>query len=339
MLKNLIVLGSLLSLAQAGPCKPASVSTTDSISVATTTTALDTSSTAVVDTTTTEAAETTTTTSSAETTTAAVTTTTSSAETTTSSADETTTTSAATTTSSAVTTTSSAATTTSSAPSEPTACAIDPQCLASGWNVDYYANAFEAGYGNDEMTVDASYYITEGLTPLDSSVTDTTYFAQDYMSDLSGYSQTFPNSNYPGKAYYVGYHRTLAGGITVDANSFTLVYQGYYQAPSTGTYELCIQADNANTLYFGEGNAFNCGTGESSVDAPALVLAATGYHFNNPVRCGSVSLIKGHNYPVRNVMGNKNAVSMFEFTIKAPGETAKHTFTGKAFPVSCGLDY
>ncbi|KAK7409165.1 hypothetical protein QQX98_008658 [Neonectria punicea] len=322
MLKNLIVLGSLLSLAQAGPCKPASVST-DSITVATTTTttaALDTTSTAVVDTTTTEAVETTTT--------AAVTTT--SAAETTSTVDETTTTSAP-------TTTSSAATTTSSVPSEPTACAIDPQCPASGWNVDYYANVFEEGYGNDEMTVDASYYLTEGLSPLDSGVTDTTYFAQDYMSDLSGYAQTFPNRNYPGKAYYVGYQRTLNGGITVDANSFTLVYQGYYQAPSTGTYELCIQADNANTLYFGEGNAFNCGTGEPSVDAPALVLAATGYHFNNPVRCGSVSLIKGRNYPVRNVMGNKNAVSMFEFTIKAPGETAKHSFAGKAFPVSCGL--
>lgn len=312
MLKNLVVLGSLLSLAQAGPCKPVSFSTSESVSVA--------SATSLGTTTTTAAASLTTTSIEI----------TSSADTTTTEAD-------ATTTTADKTTTTSAGTTTTSVPSVPTACAIDPACPASGWNVDYYANVFEEGYGNDEMSVPASYYISEGLSPLASSVTDETYFAQDYMSDLAGYPQTFPNSKYAGKAYYVGYTRKLNGGITVDANSFTLVYKGYYRAPSTGTYELCIQADNANTLYFGEGNAFTCGTGEPSVDAPALVLTATGYHFNNPVRCGSVSLIEGHNYPVRNVMGNKNAVSMFEFTIKAPGDTARHNFAGKAFPVECGF--
>ncbi|KAI8412465.1 hypothetical protein FOFC_05722 [Fusarium oxysporum] len=187
------------------------------------------------------------------------------------------------------------------------------------------------------MSVPPSYYITDNLTPLDSSVTSETYFAQDYMQDLAGYPQIFPDSAYAGKAWYVGYHRTLAGGIKVDANNFTLVYTGYYQAPETGTYELCVTADNANTLYFGQGNAFECGTGETDPNAPALVLTATGYHFNNPTQCGHVDLIAGRHYPVRNVMGNKNAVSAFEFSVTTPSGSKTHDFEGQAFPVACGV--
>ncbi|KAM5361804.1 hypothetical protein ACJA88_014331 [Fusarium oxysporum] len=175
-------------------------------------------------------------------------------------------------------------------------------------------------------------------TSATSATTDVpTYFAQDYMQDLAGYPQIFPDSAYAGKAWYVGYHRTLAGGIKVDANNFTLVYTGYYQAPETGTYELCVTADNANTLYFGQGNAFECGTGETDPNAPALVLTATGYHFNNPTQCGHVDLIAGRHYPVRNVMGNKNAVSAFEFSVTTPSGSKTHDFEGQAFPVACGV--
>ncbi|WZH44113.1 Flocculation protein FLO9 [Fusarium acuminatum] len=234
------------------------------------------------------------------------------------------------------TTAAASAATTSGAPT-PTPCAIQPRCQAAGFNVDYYKNVFERGYGNDEVSVPPSYYITDHLTRLDSSITSETYFAQDYMQDLASYPQIFPDNAYAGKAWYVGYHRTLAGGIKVDANNFTLVYTGFYRAPETGTYELCVTAYNANTLYFGQGNAFECGTGETDPNAPALVLTATGYHFNNPTQCGTVDLIEGRHYPVRNVMGNKNAVSMYEFTVKTPSGTKTHDFSGQAFPVTCGL--
>ncbi|KAH7252855.1 hypothetical protein BKA59DRAFT_555068 [Fusarium tricinctum] len=234
------------------------------------------------------------------------------------------------------TTAATSAATTSGAPT-PTTCAIQPGCHAADFNVDYDKNVFERGYGNDEVSVPPTYYITDHLTPLHSSMTSETFFAQDYMQDLSSYPQIFPDSAYAGKAWYVGYHRTLAGGIKVDANNFTLVYTGFYRAPETGTYELCVTADNADTLSFGQGNAFECGTGETDPNAPALVLTATGYHFNNPTQCGTVDLIEGRHYPVRNVMGNKNAVSIFEFTVKTPSGTKTHDFSGQAFPVTCGL--
>ncbi|KAJ4166056.1 hypothetical protein NW765_007282 [Fusarium oxysporum] len=313
--QTLIALSGVLGLAQAGPCKPhppaSVISSTVVIESA--------SSTASIPQPTTTAAET----STVETATEVL------------STDEPTSTEIKVpTTTAAIETSATSATT---GVPVPTPCAIEPGCQAAGFNVDYYKNVFERGYGNDEMSVPPSYYITDNLTPLDSSVTSETYFAQDYMQDLAGYPQIFPDSAYAGKAWYVGYHRTLAGGIKVDANNFTLVYTGYYQAPETGTYELCVTADNANTLYFGQGNAFECGTGETDPNAPALVLTATGYHFNNPTQCGHVDLIAGRHYPVRNVMGNKNAVSAFEFSVTTPSGSKTHDFEGQAFPVACGV--
>ncbi|KAF5026002.1 hypothetical protein F66182_1904 [Fusarium sp. NRRL 66182] len=235
------------------------------------------------------------------------------------------------------TTTLVATTTATTASDEPSACPIHPGCHAAGFNVDYYSNAFQSGYGNDEMSVPPSYYITEKLIPLDSSITSETYFPQDYHSDIEHFPSVFPNPNAPHVPWYVGYKRTLAGGIAVDANNYTLVYTGYYKAPETGTYELCATADNANTVYFGRGNAFDCGTGEIDPKEPALILTATGWNMNNPTQCGTVDLMQDQYYPVRNVMGNKNAVSMFEFTIKTPSGQKSHDFTGKAYPVSCGV--
>ncbi|WKT42035.1 GLEYA adhesin domain [Fusarium oxysporum f. sp. vasinfectum] len=295
--QTLIALSGVLGLAQAGPCKPhppaSVISSTVVIESA--------SSTASIPQPTTTAAET----STVETATEVL------------STDEPTSTEIKVpTTTAAIETSATSATTDVPVP---TPCAIEPGCQAAGFNVDYYKNVFERGYGNDEMSVPPSYYITDNLTPSTPP------------------SQIFPDSAYAGKAWYVGYHRTLAGGIKVDANNFTLVYTGYYQAPETGTYELCVTADNANTLYFGQGNAFECGTGETDPNAPALVLTATGYHFNNPTQCGHVDLIAGRHYPVRNVMGNKNAVSAFEFSVTTPSGSKTHDFEGQAFPVACGV--
>ncbi|KAF4335286.1 GLEYA adhesin domain protein [Fusarium beomiforme] len=308
--QTLIALSGVLGLAQAGPCKPqrpsSVISTTIVVKSATSTASVPEPTIPAVETSTTEPAsiETLSTDTESPSTTVAIET---------------------------------SATSATTDVSVPTPCAIEPGCEAAGFNVDYYKNVFERGYGNDEMSVPPSYYITDELTPLDSSVTSETYFAQDYMQDLDGYRQIFPDAGYAGKAWYIGYHRTLAGGIKVDGNNFTLVYTGYYKAPETGTYELCVTADNANTLYFGQGNAFECGTGETDPNAPALVLTATGYHFNNPTQCGNVDLIAGRHYPVRNVMGNKNAVSAFEFSVKTPSGKKTHDFSGQAFPVACGV--
>jgi hypothetical protein len=127
--------------------------------------------------------------------------------------------------------------------------------------------------------------------------------------------------------------------VTVDANNFTVVYQGFYRAPKTGTYNLCSTADNENDVFFGHGNAFSCIDGKPSAAAKPL-LVTTGGNFQNGLVCKSVDLVAGLYYPVRNVMGNYQGPSAFNFTIQEPGvalEERTNDFTGRVYPRKCGI--
>jgi hypothetical protein len=204
-------------------------------------------------------------------------------------------------------------------------------CPPSGLNIDYYANPF-AGYSSGSLP--PSYYLTEGLTPLDSSLTNETFFPQDVSP--TGLPIIYPK---PGLPYYVGWKRDTNGGVIVDGNNFTLVYQGFYRAPATGTYQLCITADNENALYFGAGNAFDCLDGKASTDVEPRIIS-TGGSFINGINCTSVDLVEGFYYPVRNVMGDWQGPSAFNFTIDAPGvpfPDRTKDFTGNVYPLDCGI--
>lgn len=229
----------------------------------------------------------------------------------------------------------------------PTACPIKPDCPPSGLNIDYYENPFGYnGYtsptaGQSEAEVlPPSYYITEGLSPLDSSTTNVTYIAQDYTSDIqaAGYPVIYPDTNNPSVQYFVGYTREVNGGIVVNANNYTLVYSGFYRAPTTGEYTFCVSADNADYFYLGDGLAFDCGDGIPDPDAPALNVASAGGNYDNPVSCGTVQLKADDFYPIRDVFGNGDAVSAFNLTIQAPGEEPKNGNSGRLYPVDCRLD-
>jgi hypothetical protein len=202
-------------------------------------------------------------------------------------------------------------------PIRPAPCVLEIGCQASGLNIDYYANPV-GGYGSGSLP--ASYYITQGLSPLGSSLTNVTFFPQDTP---------------PGDP--VGWTRETNGGITVNANNFTLVYSGFYRAPSTGIFTLCSSADNENDIFFGRGNAFSCDSGDVSPDATPLVVSRGG-NYVNPINCTDVFLVQGQYYPVRNVMGNFGGPSAFDFTIWEPGvpfEDRTNDFTGEVYPLSC----
>lgn len=214
------------------------------------------------------------------------------------------------------------------------ACLSVKPCAPAGLNIDYYANAF-AGYSSG--SVPPSYYITEGLTPLQSSLTNETFFPQDYAP--TNLPVVYPDPALPAARYWVGWTRITNGGVTVDANNFTLVYQGFYRAPATGTYQLCATADNEDAVYFGAGNAFSCSDGTAPADATPL-FTSTGANFINGINCTNVDLVEGFYYPVRNVMGNWQGPSAFNFTIQAPGvsfEDRSNDFSGNAYPHDCGV--
>ncbi|KAI0413323.1 hypothetical protein F5X98DRAFT_352368 [Xylaria grammica] len=215
------------------------------------------------------------------------------------------------------------ATETATCPPAPTAqpapCETLPDCSADGLDIDYYANPVGYyGTGN----VSPSYYISQGLSPLDSSLTNVTFFPQDSVPD-SG-----PD----------GWTRVVNGGISVNGFNFTLVYSGFYRAPRTGVFTICSSSDNENAIFFGRGNAFSCDTGKPSADAQPLVISR-GESLVNPINCTDVYLVQDRYYPVRNVMGNYGASSAFNFTIwepNVPWEARTHDFPGSVYPSSCG---
>ena len=203
-------------------------------------------------------------------------------------------------------------------PIKPAPCETYPDCAAAGLNIDYYANAV-GGFGTGNTP--PSYYITDGLSPLASSLTNVTFFAQDVTPE---------NTN--------GWTRDTNGGITVTANNFTLVYYGFYRAPSTGVFTICTSSDNENDVFFGRGNAFNCDDGKPSPNAKPLHVSRGGFYMN-PINCTDVSLLEGRYYPVRSVLGNYGGPSAFNFTIWEPDvsfEDRKNDLSGNVYPLSCG---
>ncbi|KAL7621405.1 hypothetical protein AAE478_008727 [Parahypoxylon ruwenzoriense] len=214
---------------------------------------------------------------------------------------------------------------------------VDRFCLASGLNIDYYYNPLGT-YGREGFP--SSYYITQGLTPLGSSLTNVTGFVQnDIPRSPNDPDVTHPNPEFPdaGGAYYPRWTRDTNGGVVVDANNFTLVYSGFYRAPLSGTYTLCASADNRNEMFFGNDNAFNCWDGTVPTGAKPLAVA-TGAYFNNPETCVQVNLEAGRYYPVRNVMGNWQSGSAFSFTVQVAGlPCSSNSFPGLVYPVTCAL--
>ncbi|KAI0862519.1 hypothetical protein F4860DRAFT_512867 [Xylaria cubensis] len=203
-------------------------------------------------------------------------------------------------------------------PVRPAPCETLPDCQADGLNIDYYSNPVN-GYGSGNLP--PSYYITQGLSPLASSLTNITFFPQDMPPENTA-----------------GWTRDTNGGIIVNANNFTLVYYGFYLAPSTGLFTICSSSDNENDVFFGQGNAFSCDNGKPSANATPLGVSKGGFYVD-PINCTDVYLTQGRYYPVRNVIGNYNGPSAFNFTIWEPGvpwEDRTNNFAGDVYPLSCG---
>ena len=95
------------------------------------------------------------------------------------------------------------------------ACLTSPLCAPEGWNLDYYHNDF-GGYSR-QAGVLSNYYIVDRLTPLQSSLTNITFFPQD--TGPTGLQSVYPNATLPAEPYYIGYTRSTNGGIVRGRNT------------------------------------------------------------------------------------------------------------------------
>lgn len=230
------------------------------------------------------------------------------------------------------TTTSTATATVTLVPGGP--CVANPVCGPAGFNIDYYENvAGEFAYIWGTGILPPSYYITEGLKPLDSSLTNLTFYPENDRP--SGLPVIYPYAD-PTQAYYVGWTRSTNGGVTVDANNFTLVYEGLFRAPETGSYTFCTSADDESDLFFGHGNALNCLDGTAPASATPFLTTKDQPDLGQFI-CQAVNLTEGLYYPVRNVAGNGMGPSAFGFTVQLPSNSSNtDDFTDYAYPLSCG---
>ncbi|MCJ1334553.1 hypothetical protein MMC10_011265 [Thelotrema lepadinum] len=221
------------------------------------------------------------------------------------------------------------------------ACLVNPLCAASGLDIDYYHNTI-GYYTNSNLNppVSPNYYITQGLTPLASSQTNETSFEENtYPTNLP---TVVPDPSLPAafQKYYIGWKRTVNGGITVDANNFTLVYQGFYHATTTGTYTFCGNSDNGINFFLGSSSAFSCLNGAAS-DASKPILSVEGQTFTTAAKdCATANLVAGGYYPFRAVMGDWQGPASLNLTVQRPGVAfADRTseFAGSVYPVDCGI--
>lgn len=236
-------------------------------------------------------------------------------------------------TSSTTTTTYATSTSASPTPTPIQGCPnVASSCGATGFDALYYFNDFGT-YSNTDCPVYSNYYVVDGLIPLDFSSANVTYAdTNEYPPNRN--QPIFPNSTQPDLQYYPDYTRKVSG-MVVDANNFTVVYTGLFQAPVTGDYYFCTVADNENDIYLGDGYAFDCQTG---APGPQLNPFVQGFGANgiNNQQCAYLSLVQGVYYPLRIVFGNFQGISGFDFTMTLPdAESSSDDFSGMAYPMNC----
>ncbi|PNY23181.1 Uncharacterized protein TCAP_06863 [Tolypocladium capitatum] len=221
--------------------------------------------------------------------------------------------------------------------------AAKPFCHASGLDVISYPNDF-AGYSRLGGPP-SSYYITQNLKPLQRGHTNATVFPENTDPPPS-FQRVFPRPDIPDGYYVIGWTRETNGNVVVDANNYTVVYEGFYRAPTTGKYTFCASADNETDFFFGHDNAFSCLTGHADPAAKPVMMSTGGDLtlpngvIRNDMNCTDLNLVQGGFYPVRNVMGNWHGPSGFNLTIQKPGESfeqRKNVFDGDVYPRSCGF--
>ncbi|KAF4982291.1 hypothetical protein FZEAL_2077 [Fusarium zealandicum] len=200
-----------------------------------------------------------------------------------------------------------------SVPLPPGACAtISPSCEAQGAglvNVDLYVNPYNSqvnGYRALNAGRPPTYYQT--LQPFQRRVVNTLSFPRYARPTSGGVNIGNGIIRFPSA-------RTTYAGVTFKPNNFTLVYNGYFRAETSGSHRFCIFADDVDYFYFGS-NAFDCNT-RASPRANATPFIRASYY--PPIPCSNVDLVAGLYYPIRSVYGQYGLPAELSVRVTPPG--------------------
>ncbi|TPX08099.1 uncharacterized protein E0L32_010166 [Thyridium curvatum] len=226
-------------------------------------------------------------------------------------------------------------------PTPPTnACYFPPgTCGTSGLSLDLYANSVSntEGYGVSDGTsgVGPDYYL--GQPSLAQGSTDNLAVPGGENNDQSGPDVVLQPSG-QNFQYHPGLTKSY-GGMTFNANNFTILFTGYFVPNVSGTYQFCTSADNRNELYIGSDSAFPCGDASNGA-TPRGAASFDSYWFgrDNAEKCASVQMEAGFYYPLRSVYGNWGTPSSMQINIRGPNDNSASTdVAGRVSPNSCAL--
>lgn len=191
--------------------------------------------------------------------------------------------------------------------------------LSPKLNVALYANSVnpDEAYGvSPPHGVGPDYYLSQKR--LDRGWTNTLSLPYiDRDSSATGLHSVKPKGTKPSLYYYPDLKQTY-GGMTYDANNFTLVFTGYFIPQQTGTHRFCATADNRVAFYLGSGSAFPCGGSLDGTTAGAKPLLGFWYGASEDAACGNVVLRAGHYYPIRSVFGNYGNPAVLRVDVRLP---------------------
>lgn len=186
------------------------------------------------------------------------------------------------------------------------------------------------GVADGQSGVDYNYYLSQ--KPIGTGKTD----------GLSVDNKATPPDKSPDKTigsnppfYYYNDQEQKTGGITYNANNFTLVWTGYFVPKQSGSYEFCTNADNRDSFFLGSDNAFPCGS-PSQISKSNKPIVESWYGAGEQgQKCKSVPLVEGYYYPLRSVYGNWGLPLGLDFTVKPPGGSASKTIQDGLAQDSC----
>jgi len=184
-----------------------------------------------------------------------------------------------------------------------------PTASGQGLTVKVFPNEFDVGFGAPGVAIPTF----EGVTPIGQT-----------LSDHIGFPYFTTGVN-----YYDSSKKRQVHGITVDANNFSVEYTGFFEAPRSGVYKLCITADDVGRL-FSSGNCSNTATD----------LAPTNRDPRSTSCTTTASLVAGFLYPIREVYGQISEASNLSLYIQAPGGGSSDVQTGYFYPAGspCAID-
>jgi hypothetical protein len=184
--------------------------------------------------------------------------------------------------------------------------------------MDIYANTFYTGYGYTGTGAKSDYYyISEKLSPLGSTYTNTTNFA----STASGTYTTIS-----GQRYYPNWSASI-GGLNVNLNNFTAVWSGLYKATTTGNVAVAISTvDDTASVYWGHAYAYDCKTGLPTASTAGRNLAGAGSF--------TKAVVAGQYYPIRVVFGKASGTTA-KLTLTVAGQATSST--NSIYPPECAM--